>query len=113
MPPRNWLLRIEDMIECIEKIVRYTKDMTIESFSANDLVVDAVVRNISIIGEAARYIPDEIIARYPELPWTEMRGMRNVVVHEYFGADAITIWDTAQFDLPPLLEKLKAMLAEN
>ncbi len=113
MPPRNWQLRIEDIIECIDKISRYIQGMDMTTFLANDLVVDAVVRNISVIGEAARHVPDEIQTRYPHLPWREMRGMRNVIVHEYFGADAITIWETACRELPPLVEPLRRILHDN
>lgn len=105
-------MRIEDMLESIEKILRYTRGLTFDGFVTNDLVLDAVVRNLSILGEAAVHVPQAIVVQYPELPWMEMRGMRNVIVHEYFGADAVTIWDTIQNDLPPLVDQLKKILAD-
>jgi uncharacterized protein with HEPN domain len=68
MPDRDWKLRIEDILEAIAKIQRYTEGMTFETFSGDEKPIDAVVRNFTVIGEASRYIPLEIEARYPELP---------------------------------------------
>lgn len=113
MPPRDWRLRIEDILECIGKISHYTDGMGVDAFRENGLVVDAVIRNISVIGEAARHVPDDVVARHPDLPWDEMRGMRNVLVHEYFGADIDTIWETARRDLPPLVAPLKKLLDQH
>jgi uncharacterized protein with HEPN domain len=84
MSPRDWKIRIADILECIEHIAAYTHDMTLGEFQADQKSIDAVLRNLEIIGEAARYVPREIIKRYPDLPWEEMRAMRNIVIHEYF-----------------------------
>ncbi len=111
MPPRDWKLRIEDILDSIEKIARYTDGMALESFMKNDLVIDAVIRNLAVIGEAAGHVPNEICERYTALPWNEMRGMRNVLVHEYFGANLKTIWDTVRYDLPPIVKPLTDLLA--
>jgi uncharacterized protein with HEPN domain len=113
VPPRNWRLRIEDILDSIDRIQRYALGMDFASFSSNEMVIDAVVRNFAIIGEAASHVPDEWQRRYPELPWADMRDMRNVLVHEYFGADLRTIWDTVQADLPPLIPQMKRILDEN
>jgi uncharacterized protein with HEPN domain len=106
---REWQLRVEDILEAIARIERYTSHLTFETFVASELVIDAVVRNFIVIGEAARHIPPEIEARHPQLPWSRMRGMRNVVVHAYFGVDASILWETIQHDLPPLAPALRAM----
>ena len=73
--------------------------------------MDDVIRNLEIIGEAAGYIPLEIQEKYPELAWLEMRGMRNIMVHEYFGVDVEEIWTTVQHDLPKMKQKLAAVIA--
>lgn len=110
MPSRDWRLRIEDILECIAKIERYTTGATYKQFALDDKTVDAVIRNLTIIGEAASHVPEEICHRFSELPWEKMRGMRNVVVHEYFGVSLGIIWQTAKTDLPPLTEPLQRIL---
>lgn len=110
MPSRDWRLRIQDILECIEKVQQYTDGMTFEDFAADQKTVDAVLRNFTIIGEAARNVPDDICGRFPHIPWDKMRAMRNVVVHEYFGISLRIIWLTVQSDLPPLVEPLRLIL---
>ncbi len=110
MPARGWRLRIQDILESIEKIQRYVSDMTLEEFLEAEMVVDAVVRNFTIIGEASRHVPEELEERWPDVPWYEMRGMRNVVVHEYFGVSREILWGTVRNDLPPLVPMLHKIL---
>ena len=112
MPHRNWRMRVEDILQSIARIHRYTDGMTFESFIADEMRVDAVVRNITIIGEAAGHIPIGIQGQYPQMPWDEMRGIRNVVTHEYFGVSLSILWQTAKQDLPPLVATLKAIRSE-
>ena len=71
------------------------------------MTIDAVVRNLEIIGEAANNIPEETTDKYPEIPWREMISMRNKVLHEYFGVDEEILWQTITNDLPPLKKQLK------
>ena len=111
MPPRHWKLRIEDILVAIERIQRYTDGMDLSSFSRDDRTVDAVVRNITVIGEAAGAVPEDVRWKYPELPWEEMRGIRNVIVHEYFGVSLPILWQTVTADLPPLIPLLKKILS--
>ena len=75
-------MRIEDILDAIAKIDSYTAGIPHEVFEANDMMVDAVVRNVGIIGEATRYVPADIQARYQAVDWAKMWGMRNVVIHE-------------------------------
>ena len=110
MPPRNWELRIADIIDAIEKILSYVEGMTFDQFVDDPKTIDAVIRNITVIGEAARNVPEEVIGRHSSLPWREMRDIRNVVVHEYFGVDNNVVWDTLQRNLPPLLPELKRLI---
>ena len=110
MPPRDWKIRISDILGAIDKIARYTANHTRKTFEADDKTVDAVLRNITIIGEATTHVPEEVEARLPTAPWSEMRGMRNIVVHEYFGVDFDILWETVQHDLPPLVSQLQELL---
>jgi uncharacterized protein with HEPN domain len=110
MPPRKWNLRIRDILASIERIIEYTRDLDFEQFSCDTKTVDAVVRNFEIIGEAAAHVPEEIVVRHPEIPWQDMRDMRNVLAHEYFGINENIVWDTIQVDLPPLVPQLKNLL---
>ena len=114
MSPRNWRMRVQDILDAIRKIQDYTRDATPDSLRADWKTVDAVVRNLTVIGEAARHVPAEVQARYPDIPWDDMRDMRNVVVHEYFRVSHPILWRTIRNNLPPLTEKLQALLeAEN
>jgi len=111
MPSREWRLRLEDMLEAIERIARYTSGMDLTRFANDDKTVDAVVRNLEVIGEAARNTPDEVTRQHSEIPWEKMRGIRNLLVHEYFGVDVSIVWLTITGDLPPLAPLLCAILA--
>ena len=113
MPRKDWKIYIEDILEAIAKIQRYTKDMTLAEFEADELRVDAVVRNFTIVGEAARKIPPEVENRHADIPWAEMRGLRNRVVHEYRNVDLEIVWDIIQNYLPPLLLQLRPLLQED
>ena len=110
MPLRDWKFRIQDILDAVGKVGEYTQGMDFKSFTEDRKTVDAVVRNLIIIGEAAIQIPEEVCARHPEVPWYEMRGMRNFIVHEYFKASDKIIWDTVQVDLPLLPALLENIL---
>ena len=110
MPPRDWQFRVEDMLEAASRIRQYTQGLTFETFSRNTLVVDAVVRNFENIGEAARHVPDDIQVRHPEVPWSDMRDIRNILAHQYFEISARILWETASEDLPRLAPLLRNLL---
>ena len=110
---RPWRPRVEHILEAIGKIQRYTAGLTEAAFADNSLVVDAVIRNFQVIGEAARHIPAEVQARYPEVPWSLMQGMRHVLVHDYFAVKLDIVWRTIHQSLPPLVEPLQRVLTEN
>lgn len=75
------------------------------------MMMEAVFYNITIIGEAARHVPDEVAKRFPEVEWAAIRAMRNNLVHEYFGSDLAIVWDTIQRDIPELVARLRELLA--
>ncbi len=110
MPHRDWRFRIEDMLEAIARIQRHSKGLQFEGFLKDELVVDAVLRNLAVLGEASRHIPESIVAKSPEIPWASIRGMRNVLVHDYFGVDLASVWETVRNDLPPLVPLLRKLL---
>lgn len=108
---RDPRLYLEDIRESVAKIQRYTEGFSFEKFQSSEMVIDAVVRNFEIIGEAASQTPSSIKARYPEVPWHKMKGLRNIISHEYFGVRVITIWETVQKDLPILKQQIEKILA--
>lgn len=110
---KDWRVRIEDMVEALERIRRYTNGLDANSFAEDERTVDAVVRNLEIIGEAASRTPAHIVERHPEVPWSHMAEMRNLLIHEYHSVDAGIVWNTVRHDLPPLLGPLRALLRES
>jgi uncharacterized protein with HEPN domain len=100
MPKRNVALLLEDVVSAIGKIERYTDGLGREAFLADEKTIDAVVRNLEIIGEAARTVPDDFAAAHPGVPWQRIAGLRNRIVHDYFGLDLEIIWQILQVDLP-------------
>ena len=110
MPYRISDLRISDIIDAIQRILEYVERMTFDQFAEDRKTIDAVVKNFIVIGEAASNLPDDFIEQHPELPWREMRDMRNIMVHEYFGVDNLIVWDTVKKNLPPVFPLLKQLL---
>ena len=102
MSKRAQKLYLKDILDAITKIKNYTKDLSFEEFSKSNLVTDGVVRNFEIIGEASKNIPDKMKEKYPDVSWKEMAGMRDKVIHEYFGIDLEIIWKTVKIRLPQL-----------
>ena len=112
MPRKKWKLCIRHILDAIDKMRIYTAGVSLEAFSANDLVVDAVLRNFMVIGEATRHIPTHVTTAYPQIPWRLMQDMRNVVVHDYPNVSLQVVWETIQNDLPLLLEPLRHLPEE-
>ena len=109
---RDWRFRVRDILDAVRAIERYTEGMTFEEFAADARTIDAVVRNLMTIGESTRWIPEPIKDAHREVPWRTLRGVRNVVVHEYFGVDSEILWESVRSNLPPLAPKLEAILQD-
>lgn len=107
---RNAKLYLEDILQSILKIEKYTQPLTFNHFSKDDKTIDAVVRNLAVIGEAAKNIPAEFKSKNPDISWKEIAGMRNKIIHEYFGIDEEILWKTIKEDLLPLKLKIKKLL---
>lgn len=105
-----WRGRIDDILEAIDTNEEFVAGMTLADFTADQRTANAVFYNFIIIGEAARHIPDDIEARYPNLPWHRMRGMRNVMVHQYLHVVLQVVCETLRDDLPPLVPLLREVL---
>jgi len=112
MTQRNYVMYIEDIIDCMEKIERYVGELSYQDFVKNSLVFDAVIRNLEVIGEASKSIPEEIISCYPDIPWKSMIGLRNILIHEYFGVDPEIIWEIIKTDLPKTKPLILQILRE-
>ena len=106
MPYRSWQFRIDDILAAIDKIERYTHGIDFVVWQEDEKTVDAVIRNLEIIGGASSHLPAEVQAHYEDVPWNMMKGIRNILAHEYFGVDLEIVWKTVKEDLPVLKERL-------
>lgn len=110
MSKRSFEILLDDMIESIDKIERYTVGLTFTNFIENEIVVDAVNRNFTIIGEAANRLPLEFTQTHSDIDWTNIISFRNRIVHEYFGIDSHIIWQIITNDLSDLKKQLQNIL---
>lgn len=103
-------LLLTDILEAAEKIILYTRDLSYDAFIADSKTIDAVVRNFEIIGEAANRLPDEFKDDHLQIDWHKIRGLRNRIVHHYFGIDYSIIWSIKEHFLPDMILQVKRML---
>ncbi len=109
---RDYRVYLDDILEAISWIRIYTIDFTYESFQDDRRTVDAAVRNLEIIGEAVKQIPERIRGRHPDIDWKKIAGLRDILIHNYFGIDLELIWDIIENKLAPLEERVNQMLSE-
>lgn len=109
---RKYDLYFKDILESIEKIESYTGDEDYASFKTNQMVLDAVLRNFEVIGEAVSQIPDEVKKKYSQVPWQDVKDFRNVVIHKYWTVDTEIAWDIIQNRLPPLKRQMQDIYKE-
>ena len=110
MSERSTQLLLEDIQESLQKIFKFTDGLDRDAFMGDELVIDAVLRNFEVIGEAASQLPDAFVDDHPDVEWHKMIGMRNRLIHGYFGVSTAIVWETIRQHLPVLRDQLKELL---
>jgi len=103
---RDYIMFLEDIIGCAEKIAEYTKDITEKEFLVNEKTKDAVIMRIQIIGEAVKNLPSDLKRKHKDINWKKAVKLRNIFIHDYFGINCHRLWKTAKIEIPDLKEKV-------
>ncbi len=109
---RDSRLFLRDILEAAQQIKSFVAGFDYLQFQSDDKTSSAVIRKLEIIGEAVKHIPDAIKEKYPNIKWKEVAGMRDRLVHGYFGVDYSLVWDTTQTDIPRLITEISQILNE-
>ncbi len=109
---RNYNLYLQDIVEAADRIASYVEGVTRCQFEADQMRIDAVIRNLQIIGETVKKIPGTIREAYPSIPWREIAALRNRVIHVYFDVDFNVTWNVVQLELPMLKTQIQQILKE-
>ena len=112
MSKRTWKLFLADMLTSIEKALSYVAGLSYEDFLGDSKTQDAVVRNLEVLGEAARRIPAEVQKKHLQIPWSQIISMRNRLIHGYFAVDPEIVWTIVTHELPELRKHLEALQQE-
>ena len=104
------IVYIKHIKDAIKSILEYTKDANKESFNSNELIQDAVIRRIEIIGEAAKNVSNEFIDKYSDIPWKKIVGMRDKLIHGYFNVDVGRVWNVIIDEIPVLKEQIEEII---
>jgi uncharacterized protein with HEPN domain len=107
---RDMTLFIEDILECISLIEKSFKDLNKEDFKEDRDIQDATIRRIEVIGEAVKNIPENFRKKYPKIEWKKIAGLRDILIHAYFGINLERVWDIVKYDLPELKREIKFIL---
>jgi len=105
-------IRLLHIIDAINEIENYIQDIDLKEFVDNSMMFNASLRQLEIIGEASNRLSEELLNRTPSIPWARIIGLRNLVIHEYFGVDDFTIWNVIKINLPILKEKVALLILE-
>lgn len=99
---REYNLYLNDIIDAIDKILKFTSGMSFYEFESDDKTIDAVIRNLEIVGEAVKNIPKKVKDKAPDVDWRKIAGLRDILIHEYFGVNKEIVWDIVQNKILPL-----------
>ena len=110
MSPRSWRIRLQDMLKAIDEVGAIVRHQSFEDFKKDRAAVLAAMTCVHILGEASNHIPTEVKQKYPEIPWNQIKGMRNRIAHEYFEIDEKVVWATCKNDFPRLRTLLTGVL---
>lgn len=110
--PRDYKIHLEDILEAIGKILSYTDSISFKDFSSDSKTIDAVIRNLEIIGEAIKKVPEDTRKLKPEIEWKNIAALRDILIHEYFGIDNEIVWDIIRNKLPVLKDQISDLLKD-
>lgn len=109
---RSVRLYLQDIVDSCAKVLRYTEGATSEAFFSDERTYDAVMRNLQVIGEATKNIPDQMREKYSEIDWRKIAGLRDIITHAYFQVDNDVIWSVIQQRIQPLQKQIQSLLAQ-
>ena len=108
---RDFKVLLDDILEASQRIRSYTDGLSLPELRADQKTIDAVVRNLEVMGEAIKKLPAEVRDRHPDVPWKKIAGLRDILIHQYFGIDLDIVWDVVETKLPALAERVAEILA--
>ena len=110
MSDRDYVVILKDILACLEKILRIASGRSLADFSQDDLLADAIIRNLEVIGEAVKHLPTRIRRRHREIGWKKIAGLRDILIHEYFAIDYDILWDVVTREVPELRRQILAVI---
>ena len=109
---RDYKAYLKDILDSIKKIEKYTNRIFFDKFSSDELIQDGVIRNLEIIGEAVKNISDDVKNKYSDIDWKKIAGLRDILVHAYFGIDVEIVWDIVKNKIPELKQEILKIYME-